>query len=145
MKSEPKFLSVCLKSIMQHGKSKWVRKCIMHYITSIDTHKLSKGAGCVHCDCFTVMKLYFHLAFFKGDGSQVSVPRGFGPVDAKTAQQLRTWGSQMEVLETGLSLPQTSPADPKALSAASSDPMSLPFLPDLHNDPPVDSNVKWTA
>jgi len=29
--------------------------------------QLSKGAGCVHCDCFTVMKLYFHLAFFKGD------------------------------------------------------------------------------
>ncbi|ROJ62440.1 Gamma-aminobutyric acid receptor subunit alpha-1 [Anabarilius grahami] len=79
-----------------------------------------------------VMKLYFHLAFFKGDGSQVSAPRGSGPVAAKTAQQLRTWDSQMKELETGLSLPQTSPADPKALSAASFDPMSLPFLPDLH-------------
>lgn len=48
--------------------------------------QLSKGAGCVHCNCFTVMKLYFHLAFFKGDKSQVSAPRGSCPVAAEAAQ-----------------------------------------------------------
>ncbi len=38
-----------------------------------------EGAGCAHCDRFTVKQLRSRLAMFTEDGGQASAPRGAGP------------------------------------------------------------------
>lgn len=46
------------------------------------TQSALKGAGCTHCDHFTVKNLHSHLVLFKGDGSQEFAPCGLCPATA---------------------------------------------------------------
>lgn len=65
-----------------------------------------KEAGCVHCDSYTVKKLRSCLAFLR---EKVTVSCG----------RLRSWGSQVELVEafeTGASLSLISTCSSKALS-----------------------------
>lgn len=58
------------------------------------------------------------LALFNGNESLVSAPFSSGPVTAEAAQQVQSWGSEIELVEEfemGVSFCQTSPANSVAL------------------------------
>lgn len=96
------------------------------FITLSDSHELYvmcfgaqhawsalEGAGCAHCDSFTVKQLQSRLALFAEDRSQASVPCGAGPAAAEAELCLHLWGSQLDLaneLGAGLSLSQSSVA-----------------------------------
>ncbi len=118
------------------------------YITPSDSHELCvtclgaqharsalEGAGCAHCDRFTVKQLCSRLALFTEDGSQASAPRGAGPAAAEAERRLHSWGSQLDLadeLGTGLSLSQSSVASSVALE------------PDLEARSPVSSDPAYS-
>lgn len=48
-----------------------------------------------------MLKLQSRLALFLRDESQATAPRGSGPAAAETVWCLSSWGSQVELVETG--------------------------------------------
>ncbi len=119
------------KTVMsEHSFKRCVPPC-ERYITPSDSHELCvvclgaqharsalEGAGCAHCDRFSVKQLRSRLALFTEDGSQASAPRGAGPAAAEAEHRLHSWGSQLNLadeLGTGLSLSQSSVASSVAL------------------------------
>lgn len=58
-----------------------------------------EGADCPYWKCFTMRNLRSYLTLFDYKGNSISAPCCSSPASAEAARRLRSWGSQMELLE----------------------------------------------
>lgn len=58
-----------------------------------------KGSQCDHCEKFIIMKLRSRFNLFSRDVGQASAPHGSG---------LKSWGTQVELVEKGMALSRSS-------------------------------------
>ncbi|KAL0161741.1 hypothetical protein M9458_045466, partial [Cirrhinus mrigala] len=103
------------KQIVKSGESgRCFKLCVppcKRYITSGDTHSMCvvclgaehamsalEGADCPHCESLPLKVLRSRKALFE-EGAFASVPQGAGPASAEAERVLRSWGSQMDLLE----------------------------------------------
>lgn len=57
-----------------------------------------KGADVAHCEFLQLRMLCSHLVLFE-EGALAHAPCGSGPAPALAEQWLRSWGSQMNLME----------------------------------------------
>lgn len=58
-----------------------------------------EGAFCVHSERLPMRNLRSHLALFSRDSVQPSVPRSSRPATAEANRKLKSWGSQMVLVD----------------------------------------------